>query len=231
MVATVLALSIGVVTANFGAFSSPTEASAVALVPAPTIDLCTNPTRSPKGSQPCRTKEWEHEIHISSSGPSPTLLLVILVFLVVSAIVFGIWWKKATPAQQERFVDFINRHENAVREGQARARESSRQRRYQQRLTTSGRRDRRTYRGHHAGQTLLYRFFDRDGKLLYIGITHNIERRTAQHRSDKPWAALIHRTTVDVYLSRKAAFSAERRAIRRERPRYNVVHNQRWYKL
>jgi predicted GIY-YIG superfamily endonuclease len=71
----------------------------------------------------------------------------------------------------------------------------------------------------------LYRFFDKYGDLLYIGITMDLPARMGNHRREKPWwtdAAVIE---IEHYDNRAAALEAERIAIKVETPRYNVVHN------
>lgn len=74
--------------------------------------------------------------------------------------------------------------------------------------------------------TSLYRYFDDAGALLYIGISKNILNRLPQH-SDKPWIALAASVTVEHFQTRDGALDAERRAIQRELPRFNVLHNAR----
>ena len=33
----------------------------------------------------------------------------------------------------------------------------------------------------------LYRFYDSEGNLLYVGITGSVKYRTEQHRATQPW--------------------------------------------
>lgn len=70
--------------------------------------------------------------------------------------------------------------------------------------------------------TALYRIFDSEGALLYIGISVDAFRRAKQHRKDKPWGDQIAIITVEHYGSRKEANAAERRAVHAEGPRYNL---------
>lgn len=74
-------------------------------------------------------------------------------------------------------------------------------------------------------QQALYRFWDVDDTLLYIGISLDPGKRWKQHREDKPWWSDVAKVTVETYPSRSAAMDAERAAIAAERPRYNVTHN------
>lgn len=73
----------------------------------------------------------------------------------------------------------------------------------------------------------LYRFYDADKTLLYIGITNSIGRRFDQHSADKPWYAKTSYTTIEHYPSRAIALEAEKAAIKAERPVHNVQHNDR----
>jgi predicted GIY-YIG superfamily endonuclease len=72
----------------------------------------------------------------------------------------------------------------------------------------------------------LYRFFDQNGNLLYVGITSNPGRRWTQHATDKPWWHEVHHVEIERHESRQAVLLAEQLAIKNERPRYNVVHQQ-----
>lgn len=72
----------------------------------------------------------------------------------------------------------------------------------------------------------LYRFYDTDGNLLYVGITLNPAHRWKQHAHDKPWWHQIATISVQTYPNREAVLEAERAAIIAERPRHNIVHNR-----
>ena len=72
--------------------------------------------------------------------------------------------------------------------------------------------------------TSLYRFFDQNHQLLYVGITYRIEPRFSQHRQEKPWDQ-IATVTVEHHPTRDRALEAERAAIQSENPKWNVVHN------
>jgi len=73
-------------------------------------------------------------------------------------------------------------------------------------------------------KTALYRHFDADGMLLYLGISLNSVARTAQHRACAHWFRDIARIAIEWHDTREAAEGAERAAIRNERPMHNVVH-------
>ena len=73
--------------------------------------------------------------------------------------------------------------------------------------------------------TALYRFFNPQRQLLYIGIAFDPNLRARQHAVTKAWWAEVDlaRTTIEWFLSRSAAEAAELAAIRAEGPRYNIV--------
>lgn len=69
--------------------------------------------------------------------------------------------------------------------------------------------------------TEVYRCFDADDHLLYIGMTCMPTERMRQHRRTSPWFQQVARVDLETYPSRGAAKDAEREAIRSERPRHN----------
>lgn len=73
-------------------------------------------------------------------------------------------------------------------------------------------------------RTALYRIYDGDGLLLYIGISKDFGRRWKDEARDFSWWDEHRRMTVDWYDSRKEAEAAETAAIKTEWPRYNKVH-------
>lgn len=73
----------------------------------------------------------------------------------------------------------------------------------------------------------LYRFFDSNGALLYVGITLSPPQRFAQHRSSKWWWTRVACIELDSFPTRAAVLVAEQSAIESERPRYNVLHNEK----
>ena len=75
---------------------------------------------------------------------------------------------------------------------------------------------------------VLYRFWNSDGALLYIGITS--ERggdRFDQHQTDRPWWPEVVGITLERFASREELVRAEREAVRCEHPTYNSQLN-RW---
>lgn len=75
--------------------------------------------------------------------------------------------------------------------------------------------------------TTLYRLFDADDALLYVGIAGNPGRRFEQHAKAKLWWREVSRIEVEHFADRAEALAAERLAIRDERPLYNIVHSVR----
>jgi len=74
----------------------------------------------------------------------------------------------------------------------------------------------------------MYRLFGHNQVLLYIGMTGNFSNRLREHYKDKEWAHEIRQVLLsDPYPSREAVLKAEREAIENERPKHNVMHNER----
>lgn len=70
--------------------------------------------------------------------------------------------------------------------------------------------------------TTVYRILDEDGDLLYVGIASNVGHRMDQHSEDKPWwhdSAVI---ILEHFPTRLSALEAERVAVMKEVPVYNV---------
>jgi predicted GIY-YIG superfamily endonuclease len=67
----------------------------------------------------------------------------------------------------------------------------------------------------------LYRHFDEDDVLLYVGISDNPTRRGTQHASGSEWAKFAMRATVEWLPCRSAAEAAELEIIETEGPVYN----------
>jgi predicted GIY-YIG superfamily endonuclease len=76
-----------------------------------------------------------------------------------------------------------------------------------------------------AERTAIYRMYDEDGALLYIGVSRDFGHRWTQHARKQPWYDLVDRQTVEWRASRHEALTAETAAIKVERPKFNVVHS------
>lgn len=71
-------------------------------------------------------------------------------------------------------------------------------------------------------KTALYRWFDSDGGLLYVGISECLDIRLGQHEKEKPWLPRATRITVEWFEERKVAEAAEKVAIATEIPIFNI---------
>lgn len=72
-------------------------------------------------------------------------------------------------------------------------------------------------------RTAVYRLYDADGSLLYVGTSNQPEARWKQHAPEKPWWPQVARKDIEWYPDRPKALTAEALAIITESPRYNVV--------
>lgn len=70
----------------------------------------------------------------------------------------------------------------------------------------------------------LYRLYDAEDTLLYVGVSVEPFRRMTQHAAEQAWWGTVARTTIETFPDREAALTAEREAICTEQPHYNVIH-------
>lgn len=84
------------------------------------------------------------------------------------------------------------------------------------------------------GPHYLYRIFDAEGALIYVGATSALDQRMSQHRATHRWPGghpvlavgdRMASWVAEEYPTRRAAFDAERFVIATERPELNTVHN------
>jgi predicted GIY-YIG superfamily endonuclease len=76
-----------------------------------------------------------------------------------------------------------------------------------------------------AGPHILYRCFNADRELLYIGITNDIDNRLRQHSRTAPWWKEFDSCSQDDrFEDRWTLERAERAAILAEEPLYNISH-------
>lgn len=69
----------------------------------------------------------------------------------------------------------------------------------------------------------LYRFFNEDGEVIYIGSsTRTVIHRMNEHRYERPWWDEVATITVEKVPFRRLR-SAEMEAIDAEQPKYNVL--------
>jgi len=81
-------------------------------------------------------------------------------------------------------------------------------------------------------KTALYRFYDKDKNLLYVGISKDWLFRLETHKKNKPWIQEVTDIKIAWYSRRINAELAERSAIRWEFPKYNkqsvVLKSDAW---
>ncbi len=68
---------------------------------------------------------------------------------------------------------------------------------------------------------IVYRLFDKDDRLLYVGVTIDLEARSKAHRSQTPWWPEVLRAETIAYDGRSLAYAARARAIEQEEPLRN----------
>lgn len=71
----------------------------------------------------------------------------------------------------------------------------------------------------------VYRCFDADDRLMYVGLTLDRAHRYRTHRSGTPWWPDVTRITSTRYDDDEEARRVEASTIARCSPRHNVVHN------
>lgn len=75
--------------------------------------------------------------------------------------------------------------------------------------------------------TALYRFFDADQRLLYVGISGQLRERWPQHRRKAPWWEQAAFVQVEHWGAVHTALDAERAAIAAEMPLFNKRSSRR----
>lgn len=74
-------------------------------------------------------------------------------------------------------------------------------------------------------RTALYRHFDAEGCLLYVGISDCLSERDKQHAATAHWHESVEKTETEWCICRDHALALERVAITYERPLHNIKHN------
>jgi len=72
-------------------------------------------------------------------------------------------------------------------------------------------------------RTAVYRHYDAQGLLLYVGMSSNPTKRLYQHRCRSDWAHRVVRSEVDWFETREAARSEEARQIRKLQPPMQIA--------
>ena len=70
----------------------------------------------------------------------------------------------------------------------------------------------------------LYRHFDSEGQLLYVGVSLNALGRLQEHRQTSHWSGSITRVDITHWRSRQDSLLAEQMAIKAEKPLFNKQH-------
>ena len=74
--------------------------------------------------------------------------------------------------------------------------------------------------------TSLYRHYNSEKKLLYVGVSLNALNRLGQHSDHSHWFNTITNVTIEHFDTRDAALAAEYAAILNEAPLHNIVHKK-----
>lgn len=75
------------------------------------------------------------------------------------------------------------------------------------------------------GRSALYRLYDSEGVLLYVGISRYPDERFKEHAGDKLWWHHVARKEITWHDNRVEALSSEAAAMKNERPLYNGYHH------
>lgn len=76
---------------------------------------------------------------------------------------------------------------------------------------------------------VVYRAYDCDGRLLYVGRTSDLPRRIKEHRTDRWWwTPLVVKLRVELARDYEDAKSRERTAIQSEAPIFNQMGYSDW---
>lgn len=86
------------------------------------------------------------------------------------------------------------------------------------------------------GRTAVYRLFDAQGQLLYVGISRNPSAQWQEHLRQRWWWGNVASKVLDWHPTRKLAHAAMKTAIAEEVPLYNIAHTplhrqlSEWYR-
>jgi predicted GIY-YIG superfamily endonuclease len=73
----------------------------------------------------------------------------------------------------------------------------------------------------------LYRFYDSDDRLLYVGVSSSFTSRAHAHSKNSQWFEKSVRVTLEHHPTREAVLEAEKFAIKQEDPLHNKIHSVR----
>jgi len=74
--------------------------------------------------------------------------------------------------------------------------------------------------------TELYRHFDNENALLYVGISLSTFKRLSQHKDHSQWFNKVSRVTIEHFPTREEAIAAEKKAIKTEDPKFNIANKK-----
>jgi len=77
---------------------------------------------------------------------------------------------------------------------------------------------------HNDSPTAVYRWYDANDQLLYVGVSFDLGTRFASHRYGNDNWQQVRRIELEWFDSRRGALEAEARAIATEHPMWNVRH-------
>ena len=72
------------------------------------------------------------------------------------------------------------------------------------------------------GTTYLYRHYDGNDNLLYVGISLSPRHRTKSHKKESHWFDDVRKIIIEKHESRFDAKKSEFQAIQKEKPKYNI---------
>jgi hypothetical protein len=86
---------------------------------------------------------------------------------------------------------------------------------------------RNSFRRPVGAHSAVYRLFNAEGLLLYVGCTNSMPQRWRGHSRTQPWWHEVESWTNHWFTTRAVAKSEESRAIARENPKYNIIGRER----
>jgi predicted GIY-YIG superfamily endonuclease len=84
---------------------------------------------------------------------------------------------------------------------------------------------RRPYLYNKLKRTFLYRFFDEEHILLYVGVSFNYWQRVSSHKHTAKWIDRVSFITIERFKTREDAFEREKFIINNEKPLFNKKRN------
>jgi hypothetical protein len=79
------------------------------------------------------------------------------------------------------------------------------------------------------GRPVVYRVYDANGRLIYVGQSINLHTRASEHRGQSWWwKPLAHRMRIELHPTQDSAKAAEKVAIQEETPVFNSMGYGNW---